>query len=196
MPYDLLCFASGNKGKLIEVRGVADQFHQKIAGPLEIADTSSPPDVDETAETYIGNARLKAEAYHKWCNLPSFADDAGLEVDALGGKPGLYSARYSGEDATDAKNRAKLLRELEGVSKRTARFRSVISLYDSGSEVLWVEATVEGEIATEEKGAGGFGYDPLFFIPEFGKTLAELKEEGIPVKTHRVLALEQLFSKI
>nr|MBO2469859.1 non-canonical purine NTP pyrophosphatase [Bacillota bacterium] len=126
--------------------------------------------------------------------LPALADDSGLEVDALGGEPGVYSARYAGEGASDAANNAKLLAALEGVpaEKRTARYRCVLALAVPGMATVTVEGVCEGLIAEQPRGTGGFGYDPLFYLPGRGKTMAELRPEEKNAISHRGQALRRL----
>jgi len=189
-------FASSNKGKAVEVRETAQRFGIAVASPAELQGLPPPPEVEESAATYRGNALLKAKAYCDWSGLPSFGDDSGLEVEALNGAPGIYSARYAGEPSNPQRNIEKLLGVLSCAGNRRAAFRSVICLVRPGAEPLYVEAVLHGEIGREQKGAGGFGYDPVFVVDGFGATLAELKERGIEVKTHRILALEKLFSEL
>jgi len=174
-----LVFATPNKGKLVELRellpGVAvlsiDEAAQRLGRVI--------PDVVEDANTFAGNASKKAREVSRITGLPALANDSGLEVDALGGAPGVISARYAGDAHDDAANNAKLLRELAGVpsEKRTARFYAVLALADVagplGNKVITAEGTCEGIILDAPRGTGGFGYDPLFFAPEFGQTFAE-----------------------
>ncbi|MDC0357319.1 gamma-butyrobetaine hydroxylase-like domain-containing protein [Oligoflexia bacterium] len=202
-----IVFASLNSGKVLEVTATAEQHGVAIIAPQVLIGSESkgfgfdcpltdPPRVVEDADTYLGNAQLKAQGFWSWCKLPCLADDTGLEVDALKGAPGLYSARFAGEDGNAQNNRAKLLTELEGVQDRKARFRCVLYFMQSKDSVLTVDAVLEGAIALNEKGGGGFGYDSLFVVDGYGETLAALKEQNIPVKTHRVLALEKFFREL
>jgi XTP/dITP diphosphohydrolase len=191
----VLLFASSNSGKLVEVREVAAGYGITVRSPNDV-DADAFPGVDESAADYAGNALLKAEAYGAWSRLPAFADDTGLEVAALDGAPGLYSARYAGEPVDFRRNIAKLLSTLEGQTDRRALFRSVICLTGLTTEPLFSEAVINGTIALTPSGSGGFGYDSVFITDEHGRTLAELKERGVHVKTHRVLALEKLFERI
>ena len=152
------------------------------------------PDVEETGSTLEENALLKARALARFSGEIAIADDTGLEVDALDGRPGIYAARYAGPDATYRDNCDKLLHELDGVSeeKRTARFRTVMALVDprgeEGAFERTVEGVLEGTILTAPRGDGGFGYDPLFLVPEVGRTLAELDLEQKNRISHRARA--------
>ena len=148
-------------------------------------------DIPETAETLEGNALLKARYVHERTGADCFADDTGLEVDALGGEPGVRSARYATDGHDFAANNRKLLRELEGKSNRKARFRTVISLIIDGME-RQVEGIVEGEIATSESGAEGFGYDPLFIPEGYDRTFAEMSAEEKNAISHRGRAVKNL----
>ena len=150
------------------------------------------PDVEETGETFEENALIKAMAYHDLVHLPVFADDSGLRVDALNGMPGVYSARYAGEDVTYLDNNKKLLKELSNIpdEQRTAEFVSTICyLDDSGAR--YFTGVTKGIITREFKGDKGFGYDPVFYIPEIGKTYAELTMQEKNRISHRGKALAQ-----
>lgn len=162
---------------------------------LELRPTDIP-DVDETGETLEDNARLKAEAIANATGKPALADDTGLEVVALGGKPGVHTARFAGPDATYADNVRKLLADLDGVSDRRARFVTVaLALFPDGREVTAV-GSVEGTIATEPRGLGGFGYDPVFVPDEGdGRTFAEMGPEKHDI-SHRGRAFRQLAEKL
>lgn len=183
--------ATRNQKKLRELREVLEQ----LGVALETLDAHpEAPEVEETGETFEANAGLKAVtvalALRRWV----LADDSGLEVDALGGAPGVYSARYSGPQATDASNRVKLLEALEGVpaAERTARFVCVICLSSPTGEQVQVRASCEGRILEAERGSGGFGYDPLFWVESSGKTMAELSSEEKHGLSHRGKALRAL----
>lgn len=191
-----LVFATRNKGKLVELRAL-------LAGTdvLSIDEAAARigreiPDVIEDADTFVGNASKKAREVSQLTGLPALADDSGLEVDALDGAPGVYSARYAGEPHGDSANNAKLLAALHGVANRTARFRAVLALADTsgslGSEILTSSGTCEGTILTAARGTGGFGYDPLFFSPELGMTFAEAGTGPKSDLSHRARAMQEL----
>jgi XTP/dITP diphosphohydrolase len=152
------------------------------------------PDVVEDGETCEANAVKKARAIAEYTGLPAAADDTGLEVDALGGRPGVYAARYAGEHVTYEDNWRKVLRELTGVpsARRTARFMTVAALALPGKDVQVATGTLEGRIAEHPAGNRGFGYDPVFLIPETGKTLAELSPEEKNRISHRAKAFVQV----
>ena len=158
-----------------------------------MADFPDFPDIVEDGHTFEENARKKAEALYRWIKRPVLADDSGLEVDALDGQPGVFSARYAGEGATDEANNAKLLAALQSVPahQRQARFRCVLVMMVDEDRQLVAEGTCEGVILDAPRGTGGFGYDPLFYVPSLGKTLAELSEEKNRI-SHRGAALRQL----
>lgn len=172
-----LLIASSNPGKLIEIGALLEDLPIRLVLPAEIGLRLH---VEETGSTYAGNAALKAVAYCQASGLVTLADDSGLEVDALDGAPGLHSARYAPQPgATDADRRAHLLQNLRASGKPqpwTARFRCVVAVMAPGGEIAFREGTVEGEIATQERGANGFGYDPVFYIPPLGQTMAELPD--------------------
>jgi len=202
-----ILFASTNRGKFVEVSRVGSEFGVQFLFPDDLAagkysipglptPVGSPPEIEESGSTYLENAKRKAEAFYAWARVASLADDAGLEVEALSGAPGLHSARYAGPDCVSSQNIEKLLTELEGVSDRAAQFRSVLFFQNDDQKVLTSEAVVEGVILTERRGEGGFGYDSVFYVPSEEKTLAEIKQEGVPFKTHRILALEKIFQAI
>lgn len=183
-PIDIVV-ASGNPGKLTELRQLLGSgFHIMSAGEL----SAGLP--EETATTFRGNATLKAVAVAKQTGKIAIADDSGLEVTALDGAPGIYSARYSGPGATDASNREKLLREMHNVpaGNRAARFVASIAIAFSPDDVEIAEGTVDGAITFEERGSGGFGYDSLFELSR-GKTLAELSPEEKNAISHRGRAM-------
>ena len=148
-------------------------------------------DVEEDGETFEENARKKAETIFRRTGKPCLADDSGLQVDALGGAPGVYSARYAGTNK-DKDNNQKLLSEMEGKINRTARFVCVmVLLYGEGKEIV-AQGRCEGEIAVAPRGGNGFGYDPLFYLPQFGKTMAELTDDEKNAISHRGNALRSL----
>jgi XTP/dITP diphosphohydrolase len=184
--------ATRNAGKLVEMRRLLDGLSIELIGLEEYPDLVLPP---ETGETYLENARIKAVSTARATGLPAFGDDSGLEVDALGGAPGVLSARFDGEHGTAESRSRKLLALLEGVpdERRTARFRAVVALAEptaSGSIVEHsFEGVFEGRIAHEPSGAGGFGYDPVFLVPQLGLTVASLDSGGKDALSHRGQAL-------
>ena len=152
------------------------------------------PDVAETAQTFEGNALIKARAASRLLGMPAIGDDSGLEVDALAGAPGVYSARFAalaGAGEGDEANNRLLLARLQGAPRRTARFRSVLAWVD-GDEIILGSGACEGVILESQRGAGGFGYDPLFFAPELGKTFAEATLEEKGQVSHRARAAAEL----
>lgn len=180
-------FGTNNPGKLREVQDMLGaQFEV-----LSFRDLDEPFDVEETEHTFEGNAGLKARAFFERTGLPCFADDSGLEVDALGGAPGVYSARYSGPGATNQSNNEKLIKELQGKTERTARYRVVIAFYD-GKEMAFFEGKVEGEILEAPRGDGGFGYDPYFMPEGYDITFAEMPAEEKHKISHRGKAVRAL----
>ena len=185
-----IVLATKNKGKIKEMRELLAPMNIEV---LSLADFSPVDDAEENGVTFAENAMLKARYYFAHTGTPCLADDSGLEVDALGGRPGVYSARYSGEDATDAANNAKVLREMEGIEKdkRTARFRCAMALVGEGIE-LTTDGTCEGTLLTEERGQGGFGYDPIFYVPKFDRTLAEMSSEEKNSISHRGAAVRKM----
>lgn len=191
-----LVLASSNKGKIAEIQAILrDQNIQVLAqSQLNILDA------DETASTFIENAIIKARHAASISKLPAISDDSGLEVDALNGEPGVYSARYAGEPSDDRRNTAKLLRELENVPEglRTARFHCVMVFIAHANDPapLIGHGIWQGQISLKQTGENGFGYDPVFYIPEQGCTSAEL-ETGIKNQiSHRAQALSQLMPQI
>ena len=184
-----IVFATGNSGKLREASEILGEGFQLV--PLtEIGITE---DIPETGDTLRENSLQKAQYVFDHCGCDCFADDTGLEVDALGGAPGVYTARYAGDDKDFNKNMDKVLYELSRVGgSRRARFKSVITLFIDG-EPHFFEGTLEGEIACEKSGNGGFGYDPIFIADEFpGLTLADISEEQKNDISHRGKALRAM----
>jgi len=184
---DELILCTGNTGKLAELRVLLPQ-HITL---LSLPDVDLPTDLPETGATLEANALEKARYAFERTGLPCVADDTGLEVNALGGAPGVYSARYAGEARDAGSNMAKLLEELSGQADRSARFRTVLALItDQGEEVF--EGTVEGTIALVQKGVNGFGYDPLFIPNGYSGTFAELDTALKNSMSHRSLAVQRL----
>ncbi|WP_405082167.1 non-canonical purine NTP pyrophosphatase [Paenibacillus chitinolyticus] len=227
----VVVIATRNKGKVREFAHYFARFGKEVRS---LDDFDDMPDIVEDGATFAANARIKASAIAGRLNLPVLADDSGLCVDALGGDPGVYSARYAGEHAADAANNAKLLRELGAVSAAagrpgaagvsaadrgparatgltdgpeaadaaapqvlsTARFVCALALVDPlRGDTLEAEGTCEGVIVAEPRGTDGFGYDPLFYLPERGVTMAELPLEEKNAISHRASALEQFFER-
>lgn len=182
--------ASKNPDKIAEVEAVLGS----LTPPVEVVRGHDWPDVEETEDTLAGNALVKAEAVVAVTGLAAIADDTGLEVDALGGAPGVHTARYAGPDATYEENVAKLLVELDGVEERGARFRTVIALAVPGEAPVIAEGVMDGEIATERRGSNGFGYDPVFLVGE--KTYAEMTDEEKNAISHRGRALRALTAQL
>lgn len=188
-----LLLATNNQGKRREISALLADMEIELVLPGELGLNLQ---VEETGSTYAENAARKALAFAQASGLPALGDDSGLEVDALGGQPGLYSARYAPmPNATDADRRVYLLEKLQGKPRPwTARFRCVVAVAypdpDGGpGRVQFAEGTCEGEIIPEERGTGGFGYDPIFFIPEAGRTMAELSMEEKNRLSHRARAV-------
>lgn len=190
-----LVFASNNQHKLEEVRQILPISVEVIS----LREIGFVQEIDETGTTLEENSALKAQEVWSWLIDNSllesidgvFADDTGLEILALGGAPGVRTARWAGDEACDINNRQKALYELEGIADRTARFRTVVSLIRNG-EILQVEGVVNGLIAIEEEGNGGFGYDPIFIPEGYDKTFASLSSKEKNAISHRGRAMEEL----
>ena len=186
-----LVIATANRGKIAEFSTLLQGIVDEVIPQGELGVMSAP----ETESTFVGNAILKARHASRVTGLPALADDSGLEVDALGGAPGVWSARYAGEGATDEENNAKLLAALEGVhAPRRARYRAVLALVTSPDDPrpLIAQGAWEGEIARCPAGEGGFGYDPLFLVDGGSRTAAQLAATEKNLRSHRALALSQL----
>lgn len=183
-----LVFATNNAHKLEEIRAI---LGSKVE-VLSLKDIRCDADIPETADTLEGNAALKAEYIYQHYGLDCFADDTGLEVEALNGAPGVYSARYAGGEGHDSEaNMKKLLAELKGIANRNARFRTAICLIESGEKRLF-EGIVNGSIIEEKRGDSGFGYDPIFVPEGYIETFAEMGNEEKNKISHRARAVEQL----
>ncbi len=181
-----LIFATHNQNKVQEVKAVFDGF-----SVVSLADLNYHQDIAETEDTFVGNALLKARHIFEVFKTPVFADDSGLEVVALDGAPGVYSARYAGEEKNHAKNNAKLLDALGNEPNRVAQFRTVIAYKDATTELTF-EGIVKGTIAHKLSGSGGFGYDPLFIPEGHNKTFGELAKEVKLRLSHRSRAIAKL----
>ena len=186
-----IIFATGNENKLREIRQITENMGIEI---VSMKDAGYYTEVEETGTTFEENAYLKASAIAKKCNLPTLADDSGLEIDYLNKEPGIYSSRFMGEDTPHSVKNAELLRRMEGVpdKKRTARFVCAICLVRPDGSSKTVRATMEGRVAYKSAGKNGFGYDPIFFLPERGCTSAELSPEEKNEISHRGKALRMM----
>jgi XTP/dITP diphosphohydrolase len=185
-----LLLGTRNAGKVAELRALLKGLDLELLSVGDLADP--PPDPPEDASTYEANAVAKALAYAQATGLPTIADDSGLEVDALGGAPGVRSRRFFGEHATPAERNRMLLGLLDGVTDRTARFVAVIALAQPDGRVETFDGEVRGEIATSPRGEDGFGYDPVFIIAEDGRTMAEVPRDEKNAISHRGLAAAKL----
>lgn len=182
-----IVFATNNQHKLSEVKDI-------LAGEVEIvslAEIGFNDEIPETADTLEGNAELKARYIFEKYALDCFADDTGLEIDALGGKPGVFSARYAGEPSDSKKNMDKVLFEMSEANNRKAQFRTVICLIESGKERFF-EGKIEGSIAFQPRGTNGFGYDPVFIPGGYNECFAELSSFEKNKISHRAVAVEKL----
>lgn len=190
-----ILLATANRGKIKEIKHILEGLDLEIVTLDDYPGLRLPP---EDGSTFRENALIKARAAASKTGVAALADDSGLEVDFLGGLPGIRSARYAGTGASDRDNWLKLLKELDGApeEKRSARFRCAVALVwpDGGEEVF--EGSFEGVISAEPKGAHGFGYDPVFFIPAMGKTAAELTPDEKNSVSHRAKALEKLKNRL
>ena len=200
-----IIFATGNAGKMKEIREILNGTGWNV---LSLKDAGIDADIEENGTTFEENAKIKAEGIRNWClenGIPGcsgisaeeiivLADDSGLEIDWLGGEPGIYSARYMGEDTSYHIKNASLIERLNGVpdEKRTARFVCAVAAAFPDGSVKTVRGTMEGRIGYEEKGENGFGYDPIFYLPEYGCTSAELSGEEKNEISHRGKALRAI----
>jgi len=188
-----LVIASNNAKKRAEIAHILDD----LAIDIVPAKQTVFVDVIEDGTTFADNAQKKAEAFAAANGCPALADDSGLMVDALGGAPGVYSSRYAGPGARDADNNTKLLTAMQGMDERRARFVCALHLsWPNGRSALTAEGRVEGSIVESPRGGSGFGYDPLFFCPELGKTFAEANPEEKASVSHRGRALRLLADKL
>jgi len=183
--------ATRNKGKVREIREALKGLGLRI---YSLSDFRDVPEVEEDGKSFTENALKKARFYSKVFGKLTMADDSGLEVDGLKGMPGIYSARYSGEGASSQKNNEKLVQEMEGISlsKRGARFKCIIAMVSPEGREAMAEGACKGRIGFREKGKKGFGYDPLFILPKYGKTMAELSLEEKNKMSHRGKALRKI----
>jgi len=191
-----LLVATMNPGKVREFAGALIPAGLEVVGLDSLADGAEVP---ETGNTFEANARLKAEGYSLRTDLPVLADDSGLEVDALGGEPGVYSARYGGDDLDDDGRNRLVLAKLAATrdpESRTARFRCVLALARAGQTLATFNGVIEGQILEEPRGKNGFGYDPLFFHPPSGCTTAELNPEQKHRVSHRGQAIDAFLAAL
>ncbi len=191
MKIEKIIFATGNENKLKEIRAILNKPDIEIISMREAGITD---DIEENGSTFSENSLIKARAVSERTGLPAMADDSGLEVDYLNGEPGIYSARYLGRDTGHDKKNAYILEKLSGVKdeERGARFVCAASLVLPDGREFVRMGVMEGRIAYEAKGSNGFGYDPIFFLPEYGKTSAELSPEEKNRISHRGKALMQI----
>ncbi|SDK41638.1 XTP/dITP diphosphatase [Sediminibacillus albus] len=187
-----MIIATKNKGKVQDFKELFSKYGIEIKSLLDLEE--SIPDIEETGDSFAENAAIKAETISKMFSLPVLADDSGIEVDALDGRPGIYSARYAGEEKNDQANIAKLLNELSTVplDKRTARFVCVLAVARPGQSTIFKRGTCEGNIANEPHGNNGFGYDPVFYPKGSDKTMAQLSSQEKNTISHRKNAIIQL----
>jgi XTP/dITP diphosphohydrolase len=191
MELKTILIATKNKGKAKEFEAL---FYPKGYKVLTLLDMDDHLDVEETGKTFEENAKLKAETISSYYNLPVLADDSGLMVDALDGRPGIYSARYAGEEKNDEANLQKVLAEIKDIpdDERTARFYCALAFAIPGEETRLYKGTIEGRITKEPKGSNGFGYDPIFYVPSKEKTMAELSADEKNEISHRAQAIRYL----
>lgn len=188
-----LALATNNAHKIVEIRAILGNYFEET---LTLKELGVDVDVEETGSTLDENALIKARAIAEMTGLPSLADDTGLMVDALDGAPGVYSARYAGEEHDDAKNRALLLKNLQSASDRSAHFGTCVALYYPDGHYILGHGRVDGNILFAERGENGFGYDSLFFSTELGKSFAEATPEEKNSVSHRARALRDLVAKL
>lgn len=190
-----IIFATGNEGKMKEIREILADPHVEILSMKEAGITA---EMEENGTSFEENAVIKAKAVMELCHEIVLADDSGLEIDYLNKEPGIYSARYMGEDTSYRIKNQNLIDRLEGVpdEERTARFVCVIAAAFPDGEVLTARGTIEGRIGYEEKGENGFGYDPIFYVPEYGCSTAQLSPEVKNQISHRGKALREMKRKL
>jgi XTP/dITP diphosphohydrolase len=190
MSIQRMVLATRNADKVAEINNILGLDNFELSSLLDFPDA---PEIEETGGTLLENALIKAREAFRLTGLPSIADDTGLEVDSLGGAPGVYSSRYAGENASYADNVRMLLLQMQNVPPggRSARFRCVAAMKD-GEREEWVDGTCEGVIIAEPRGESGFGYDPVFLVPDMGKTLAEMTPEEKNSISHRGKAFRKM----
>jgi XTP/dITP diphosphohydrolase len=191
-----IVLATNNAGKLRELQALLQPLAMEVIAKSQF----TQDEVAETGATFVANALIKARHAAGVSGLPAIADDSGIEVDALNGAPGIYSARYAGDTASDADNLHKLLREMIDVpdTRRTGRYRCALVYVRSADDPAPIvcEAAWEGTVARASQGSGGFGYDPIFHVPEFGRTAAEISPQEKNRISHRGKALQQLLAEL
>ena len=185
-----LLVATRNEGKIVEL---AELLKDLPCDLVSLVDLNIDHEVDETGSSFEENAILKAEEYGFLASMMTIADDSGIEVDALGGEPGVFSARYGGDGLNDQDRNKLLLKKVSHVEEEllTARFRCVVAIYEPGQETITFDGKVEGYLTREQRGGNGFGYDPLFFFPPKGKTLAEIPSHEKHEVSHRGSAVRK-----
>lgn len=196
--------ASSNRNKILEFQTILKDYPFVFLSPKDLVSRGycAAPEVDETADSYLGNARLKAQAYFKWAQMPVLADDSGLEVEDLDNRPGIYSARYAGVDANDDQNISKLLGELAAIEQggqvleRRAKFRCALVYIDAHGEEFTAQSNMPGVVLRERVGEGGFGYDPVIRIDALSKTLAQVDFQTTCKIGFRALAAKSLFESL
>ena len=195
MPQAKLVLATANKGKLVEIKALLQPLGIDVASAAQMGFTE---DVPETGSTFRENAEIKARAVCQALGLPALADDSGLEVDALDGRPGVLSARYAGPGAGDDAKWQKLLREMKDVppEKRGAAFVCVMACCRPDGEIIFAEGRLQGSIATEPAGNGGFGYDPVFWLADRNLTVAQITKEEKNAISHRGRAIQHLLADL
>lgn len=188
----MMVLATNNKNKVVEFESILKEYKIELKS---LSDFGTLPEAVEDGDTFDENAYKKALHYAKILGLPAIADDSGLVVEALDGEPGVFSARYAGDNATDEENRNKLLEKMAGITNRKASFHCVLSIAVPTGPALTYEAHCQGVITESPRGSGGFGYDPLFFYPEMGKTFAEMSPAEKNLVSHRAKALSEFASE-
>jgi XTP/dITP diphosphohydrolase len=188
-----IALATKNEHKLVEIKRICSDWPVEWV-TVHDRDAGTFPDVDETGETYLDNAALKARAVADALGIPALADDSGIEVDALGGRPGPRSARFAGANATDERNLAELIRSVRGIPAAglTARYRCVAASVAPGGDLVSTEGLCEGTLTTKPRGSGGFGYDPIFLPVGWDRTMAELEPDEKDRISHRGRAFRSL----
>ncbi len=186
-----IVLATRNRGKIRELQALMKDFGIEV---LSVADMEGVPEVEEDGTTFLENSLKKAREISTATGIMALADDSGLVVDALNGAPGVYSARYAGDDATDEQNYLKLLDEMKDIpdGERTARFKCVMVLCHPSGQWISAEGACEGIISRKPIGSQGFGYDPVFFVPKLGRSMAQLSSEEKNAISHRGNALKKL----